>query len=262
MAADSRECSSKIESKLNPFSDMKLASFEALNNVERRACAKCKSSRKYYCYKCYVVVGIDRSLIPVVKLPLQVHIVKHQLEVDGKSTSSHAAIMAAENVVIHDFPDVPEFKSKEKVVLVYPCETALTLSQLGKQSNCETENINQNIEEVVFIDSTWQQAHKIITDKRLENIQRIKIEDAKTYFWRTQRKPNTCLATIEAVYYFFKEYDKYILEREYDGRYDNLLYLFAFQYQRVQQEQRKSKRRKTSSMTDKQACCQKSRKLE
>lgn len=39
------------------------------------------------------------------------------------------------------------------------------------------------------------------------------------YFWsvtdvyRPQRKPETCLATIEAVYYFFKEYDQHILKR-------------------------------------------------
>lgn len=34
-----------------------------------------------------------------------------------------------------------------------------------------------------------------------------------TDVYRPQRKPETCLATIEAVYYFFKEYDQHILKR-------------------------------------------------
>lgn len=33
-------------------------------------------------------------------------------------------------------------------------------------------------------------------------------------FFRPQRnKPDTCLATIEAIYYFFKEYEQHILKR-------------------------------------------------
>jgi hypothetical protein len=42
-----------------------------------------------------------------------------------------------------------------------------------------------------------------------------------------------CLATIEAIYYFFNEF---ILAREgkYDGECDNLLYFFVQQYQLIQ----------------------------
>lgn len=93
---------------------------------------------------------------------------------------------------------------------------------------------------VVFIDSTWQQCHKIIADEKLVGFQKVKLENAITHFWRPQRnKPDTCLATIEAIYYFFKEYEEYILWREYDGKYDNLLFLFAFQYNLIQEEQAK-----------------------
>lgn len=40
--------------------------------AERRPCPKCQASRKYYCYTCYITVGLDRSLIPIVHLPIKV----------------------------------------------------------------------------------------------------------------------------------------------------------------------------------------------
>ncbi|XP_020895088.1 DTW domain-containing protein 1 [Exaiptasia diaphana] len=225
----------------NPFASLKISSFEVLRDAERSTCKKCKASRKYYCYKCFDVVGIERSMIPFVSLPLQVDIIKHKGEVMGKSTACHAAILAPDNVTIHHFPTIPQFKSKEKVILVYPSETALSLGDLEKKTS---SNDCTHFDHVIFIDSTWDQTHSIISDPRLADIQRVKLENATTYFWRPQRKPSTCLATIEAVYYFFKEYQKYIMKSDYDGQFDNLLYFFVFQYLLIKQKKRKSKRQK------------------
>ncbi|RMX56343.1 hypothetical protein pdam_00004462, partial [Pocillopora damicornis] len=236
---------------ISPFSELKITSHEVLRGAERRPCPKCQASRKYYCYTCYITVGLDRSLIPTVHLPIKVDIIKHQKELVGKSTATHACILAPGNVSIHNFPEVPDFQEKEKVIIVFPAEGVNSVSTFQDAVTLEKIRLNQDrqnpdssdagalLHRVVFIDSTWQQCHQIITDKKLKGLKRVKLESAVTHFWRPQRKPDTCLATIEAIYYFFKEYDQHILKREYDGRYDNLLYFFAFQYKLIQ-EQRKN----------------------
>ncbi|XP_078375696.1 tRNA-uridine aminocarboxypropyltransferase 1-like isoform X2 [Oculina patagonica] len=233
----------KPDGSLSPFSDLKIASHEVLRGLERRPCPKCQASRKYYCYVCYVTVGLDRSLIPTVNLPIKVDIIKHQGELVGKSTATHACILAPGEVTIYNYPEVPKFQEKEKVIIVFPSEDAITLEMIRQNHDRQTQHLADTsavLHRVVFIDSTWQQCHRIITDKKLEKLQKVKLESAVTHFWRPQRKkPDTCLATIEAIYYFFKEYDQHILKRAYDGRYDNLLYFFAFQYNLIQEEQLK-----------------------
>lgn len=50
--------------------------------------------------------------IPFVKLPVKVDIIKHIQEVDGKSTSSHAAIIAHKDVHIYTYPQVPDWTNQ------------------------------------------------------------------------------------------------------------------------------------------------------
>ncbi|XP_067020947.1 tRNA-uridine aminocarboxypropyltransferase 1-like isoform X1 [Acropora muricata] len=233
------------KSTLSPFSNLKIASHEFLRGLERQPCPNCCASRKYYCYVCYITVGVNRSLIPTIKLPIKVDIIKHKGELVGKSTATHARILAPEDVTIHVYPAVPDFKDERKVIIVFPAKDAISLKTLGEIHNTGSMHLPESagsdlFDRVVFIDSTWQQCHKIIADEKLVGFQKVKLENAMTHFWRPQRnKPDTCLATIEAIYYFFKEYEEYILWREYDGKYDNLLFFFAFQYNLIQEEQAK-----------------------
>lgn len=120
------------------------------------------------------------------------------------------------------------------------------------------------LQRVVFIDSTWNQTNKISTDERLQGNQaivltfhttlaqmyiscmtstlssdvlsdfsldllQVELKMRKTCFWRHQKgKPDSYLATIEAIYYFLRDYHKYCLGQEYDGEYDNLLFFYSF----------------------------------
>jgi len=50
-----------------------------------------------------------------------------------------------------------------------------------------------------------------------------------------------CLATSEAIYYFFKEYDAHMNKSikgnehyNYDGKYDNLLYYYILQFKMIE----------------------------
>ena len=55
---------------------------------------------------------------------------------------------------------------------------------------------------------------------------------------RPQRKKDIKhLATIEAIYYFFREMSELVEGRPYSGIYDNLLYFYAYQYDIVHQAQ-------------------------
>ena len=47
-------------------------------------------------------------------------IIKHPMETDGKSTSSHAAILAPDNVTIHTYPCIPEYDT-DKVSIQQLC---------------------------------------------------------------------------------------------------------------------------------------------
>ncbi|XP_018539081.1 tRNA-uridine aminocarboxypropyltransferase 1 [Lates calcarifer] len=85
------------------------------------------------------------------------------------------------------------------------------------------------LQRVVFIDSTWNQTNKISTDERLQDLLQVELKMRKTCFWRHQKgKPDTYLATIEAIYYFLKDFHEHCLAQEYNGEYDNLLFFYSY----------------------------------
>ncbi|KAM4596066.1 tRNA-uridine aminocarboxypropyltransferase 1 isoform 1-T2 [Fundulus diaphanus] len=85
------------------------------------------------------------------------------------------------------------------------------------------------LQRVVFIDSTWNQTNKISTDERLQGLLQVELKTRKTCFWRSQKgKPDTYLATIEAIYYFLKDFHQHCLGQEYGGEYDNLLFFYSY----------------------------------
>ena len=67
----------------------------------------------------------------------------------------------------------------------------------------------------------------------VSDLPQVKLNTYKTIFWRHQKdKPDTYLATIEAIYYFLKEYHEQFIGH-YAGQYDNLLFFFCFMYRQT-----------------------------
>ncbi|NXA33171.1 DTWD1 protein, partial [Eudromia elegans] len=236
----------------------------------RSKCPRCGSSRMFYCYTCFVPVEtVPTEEIPVVKLPLKIDIIKHPNETDGKSTAVHAKLLAPDDVTIYKYPCIPEYKEKRhETALIFPGpnsisvkDIALHLQKYAKKSVCYNdddcsrepilkqakiepeeekdlkEGISSNrsectkLKKIVFIDSTWNQTNKIITDERLQGLLQIELKTRKTCFWRHQKgKPDTYLSTIEAIYYFLVDYHQEILKENYKGQYDNMLFFFTFMY--------------------------------
>ena len=85
--------------------------------------------------------------------------------------------------------------------------------------------------------SQWSQAHGILSDDRLSSLPHVHIEAEKTLFWRFQKgKTENHLATIEAIYFFCRQYYQALRAAgapglpAYSGQYDDLLYYYSYQY--------------------------------
>ncbi|KAF7666624.1 hypothetical protein LDENG_00099250 [Lucifuga dentata] len=233
----------------------------------RLKCSKCGGSRMFFCYTCCSLVGVSLEEIPLIKLPVKLDIIKHPNETDGKSTAIHAKILAPSDVTIYTYPCIPEYE-QNKVVLVFPGPGSVTVQDMmqclhdrtnsrlhdSSDEHCRkrlrseeathiaedlgsgtpdeaksSESRASSLQRVVFIDSTWNQTNKIITDERLQALLQVELKMRKTCFWRHQKgKPDTYLSTIEAIYYFLKDYHEHCLAQEYSGEYDNLLFFYAY----------------------------------
>ena len=108
------------------------------------------------------------------------------------------------------------------------------------------------IKRVVLIDSTWNQTRAYLKQPNIAKLKMVKIQTEKTVFWRYQTgELDTSLATIEALYFFFRDYEVALncpnrSYDEYKGTFDNILWFYAFNFKLIQDEYTKgSKQDKT-----------------
>ena len=124
-------------------------------------------------------------------------------------------------------------------------ETSETILQIP--SSVSASKLIANFDKVVMIDSTWNQSYSIFKDERLKGLKCVELVSQKTNYWRKQyNKPDTYLATIEALYLFVKTYHETFLGK-YEGQYDDLLFFFKFFYNMVKKSKSKKKVIKNSS---------------
>lgn len=223
-----------------PFEGMIISNSEFLDQLNGRStCPRCGKSRMYFCYTCYIPVPPIQGKIPQCKLPVKVDIIKHQREIDGKSTSAHAAVLAPYDVSVYTYPDVPEYSLDGRTVLLFPGASARTVKELftGKKDGptysdlllaelpsgynvCtmmtkifHSDNIDEihhvqklPVDRVVLIDSTWNQSKGIYADERIRKIPTIVLQRRASQFWRHQRgSPRWYLSTIEALHQLLLE---------------------------------------------------------
>jgi hypothetical protein len=99
------------------------------------------------------------------------------------------------------------------VVLLYPTKDSKLLSEIDPST----------FDTLAVIDGTWRQAKGMARKFGTMGFRHVKIASRETLFWRYQNLDRTYLATIEAIYFFFREYYQHYLESKapYDGRFGN-----------------------------------------
>ncbi|PRP76847.1 hypothetical protein PROFUN_14806 [Planoprotostelium fungivorum] len=215
----------KDNDNAGPFDSFQISSHEYLKTLGDRAkCENCNATRKYFCYTCFRPVGdIDR--VPQMRLPIQLNIIHHPKEPKSKKTSIHAKVLAPLDVVMFDDPDIPDYRQeKDEVLLLFPSPDAKNISEIDVTK----------YKKIIVIDSTWSQTKGILRNERLQGLQCVRIQTYETKFWRYQDHGREFLATIEAIYYFYREYQQRINGGVYRGEMDNLLYYFSFFYNLIQ----------------------------
>ncbi|XP_037028911.1 tRNA-uridine aminocarboxypropyltransferase 1 [Bradysia coprophila] len=227
-------------SRDNPFAKLKILDNDFLNQIEDRfPCSKCRKSRKFFCYSCFVPVDRLANRLPNVEVPLFIDIIKHKNETEGKSTAAHAAILAPKYVTVYEYPTIPDYSKEDGVVLIFPSHKSTDVQSLfsdNVQANnfelpkghnmgtllkripvgqCRTENEKSSennrscelpIKKAVFIDSTWNQSRSIYKDENISSLRCVVLQNRLSQFWRHQKdSPRWYLATIEAIHQFLIE---------------------------------------------------------
>ena len=115
----------------------------------------------------------------------------------------------------------------DSVVLLFPTDDAKSLTDMKPEEL-------QAIKKVIIIDCTWNQTKHFLKQSNVMKLKKVKIQTEKTAFWRYQNIAETNLSTIEAMYFFFRDYDVALSCQgnygKYDGKYDNILYYYVFNY--------------------------------
>eukprot|EP01095_Lingulamoeba_sp_RSL-Kostka_P016327 TRINITY_DN7952_c2_g1_i1.p1 TRINITY_DN7952_c2_g1~~TRINITY_DN7952_c2_g1_i1.p1 ORF type:complete len:298 (+),score=54.48 TRINITY_DN7952_c2_g1_i1:49-894(+) len=227
---DNNENSNKDNKESCYLDELKINSFSFLDELtERFVCNKCKKSRKYFCYNCYVTPENIKDNIPQLELPIGLDIIQHKTELKSKSTAIHAKIIAPTSTTIYQYPDeVPEFENPDEILLLFPNETAIPVSDIDITT----------VKRLVVIDSQWSNTKAMLNHENLKNLKTVKIENYNTVFWRYQNKGDEYLATIEAIYFFYKEFAEKLNNGIYNGQVDNLLYFYNYYYNKIVQNYR------------------------
>ncbi|KAI9584942.1 tRNA-uridine aminocarboxypropyltransferase 1 [Glossina fuscipes] len=231
---------SNVTSRKYPFENMRLDDHTVLDTIEgRHDCLHCHRSRKFFCYNCYIPIPNIADLIPKVSLPIDIDIIKHKKEIDGKSTAIHAAVLSPQNVRIYTYPNIPDYqKDREDVILIFPSAQSITVPQLFERKVkiynehtfayhkgynvgtllksrmkeiIEDDSVQSRLEylplkKAIFIDSTWNQSRSIYKDERIKCLKSVVLQNRSSQFWRHQKNsPRWYLATIEAIHQFLLE---------------------------------------------------------
>ncbi|PVU92661.1 hypothetical protein BB560_006042 [Smittium megazygosporum] len=213
----------------------------------RPICPTCSFHFKYFCYNCYSLNPCIEKLLPKVNLPLNLFVFKHFQELVGKSTVIHAKILAPDQTSIFSYPDqIPQSIDPSTCLLLYPSKDAKTVYELAE------ENSLSKFTTLIVIDGTWKQArgitstesrpehlskHNVDTKLFLQKTQKVTLANNKaTKFWRYQQLSASYLSTIEAIYFFFKEFLSVSPPPSSSPKtnIDDLLFFFKYFYNIVQ----------------------------
>jgi DTW domain-containing protein YfiP len=193
--------------------------------LAKQKCGLCASlhNNRLYCYHC--LLPLDGVRLPALErpLPLELVVIRDPSEKRSKSSALHAHVIARGTTTL-ELPLDPLVKfDPATACVVFPSDTSFPVADLPNLSEIRT---------VIVLDSSWANSRRLSALPQLIGINRVQLRTQTTFFWRYQRVPDSYLATIEAIYYFFVEHHK-ALHLDYDGGYDNLLSIYCAQFRKI-----------------------------
>lgn len=116
-----------------------------------------------------------------------------------------------------NIPSYDESMSHEKVFVLFPDQSSVPISSVGK------------IDRLVVPDIKWSRQHK---DAQLTCLPRVKLDSppAKSHFWRWHNAGDGCLSTIEAIYFAAMDVTKNSWSSSERRKLINIMWLFSLQH--------------------------------
>jgi DTW domain-containing protein YfiP len=191
----------------------------------KQKCGRCASlhHNRLYCYTC--LLPLDGVRLPALAspLPLDLVVIRDPREQRSKSSALHAHVIASGTTTLELPLDPLVTFDRATTCVVFPSDSSSAVADLPNLIELRT---------VIVLDSTWANAKRLSTLPQLVGINRVQLSSHTTFFWRYQRVPDSYLATIEAIYYFFVEHHK-ARHLDYEGQYDNLLSIYCAQFRKI-----------------------------
>ncbi len=202
-----------------------------VRHLPRILCEKCGKLGIFYCAECLAILQpilIERKIIPQIRLPIEIEILKHSNVKIRQSTAVQALILTGGESKIshlHQHPKIPKF-DPETSICVFPSSSARLINEFSMEEL-------KSIERVIFIEGTWSEAQLIARHSNLSKIKFLSLAPAEsTIFWRFQTLGPKFLSTIEAIRQFFIEWNRIINKQADTSEFDNLLWIFALTFEK------------------------------
>ena len=122
-----------------------ISDIQPLLVAKRAHCPACSHTHTQYCCKCEIPLNHQP---PTVILPIPMDIYRHAQELQGKTTSIHAKLVAPEQVSIFLGLESQHYDHPERVLLLFPSESSVPLESIDRKS----------FDRLIVIDGTWSQA--------------------------------------------------------------------------------------------------------
>lgn len=167
----------------------------------KAACVKCRKNKQWFCPECLIPCMPEGLALPQIRLPLKLHVLRGREEkaVTSKATGTHAKILAPQDTTIYQLPDFPHYADPSRTLLLFPSPTSKLITQLPDLSKFDT---------LLVVDTTWQKVGGVMQLPQLAApFQHVAISSYSTLFWRYQPVGPQCVSTIEAVYFFMREWE-------------------------------------------------------
>lgn len=210
----SSSSSSSSSSSVRPVTLLDLdLSIPELSMSERGACSVCGKRSHFYCAEHFTsTVPAGSAPLPVVRLPLRVDILRGADERAESSSAAHALVLAPGSCRIFYLPgEVPSYAQPARTLVLFPGPGSVTVRALPDLDAFDT---------VIIIDTTWQKGGKALlsTGIAAQPYTHVHIADYHTLFWRHQPLGAHCLSSIEATYFFLREFEEERHRRRSAGR--------------------------------------------